>query len=80
MWAVRWYAIRDSTAAAPTAAAADSTTPYSTPDVLPVKKISPIEENAEARRAYERYYGRTNSFWAKAKRRIKRTLHGDFGA
>lgn len=50
------------------------------PDVLPVKKISPIEENAEARRAYERYYGRTNSFWAKAKRRIKRTLHGDFGA
>lgn len=50
------------------------------PDVLPVEKISPIKENTEARRAYERYYGRTNSFWAKAKRRIKRTLHGDFGA
>ncbi len=49
-------------------------------DVLPVEKISPIEENTEARRAYERYYGRTNSFWAKAKRRIKRTLRGDFGA
>ncbi len=49
-------------------------------DVLHVEKISPIEENTEARRAYERYYGRTNSFWAKAKRRIKRTLRGDFGA
>ncbi len=49
-------------------------------DVLHVEKISPIEENTEARRSYERYYGRTNSFWAKAKRRIKRTLRGDFGA
>lgn len=47
---------------------------------LPVVKISPIEENKASRRAFENYYGRTNSFWAKAVRRIKRTLHGDFGA
>ena len=47
---------------------------------LPVKKISPIEENNKARQAFVRYYGRTNSFWAKAIRRIKRTLKGDFGA
>ena len=45
---------------------------------LPVKKISPIEENI--RNAYVRYYARTNSFMAKAIRRIKRTLKGDFGA
>lgn len=47
---------------------------------LPVTKIEPIEENREARRAFERYYARTNSFWAKARRRIVRTLKGDFGA
>lgn len=47
---------------------------------LPVNKISPIEENEAARKAFERYYGRTNSFWAKAMRRIQRTLKGDFGA
>ncbi len=47
---------------------------------LPVQKISPIEENPSARQAFIRYYGRTNSFWAKAIRRIKRTLKGDFGA
>lgn len=46
---------------------------------LPVVKISPIEENRQARRCYERYYARTNSFWAKAIRRIKRTMKGDFG-
>ena len=45
-----------------------------------VEKISPIEENEQARMAYSRYYARTNSFWAKAIRRIKRTLKGDFGA
>ena len=49
-------------------------------DVLPIQKISPIEENKEARQAFVRYYARTNSFWAKAIRRIKRTLKGDFGA
>ena len=47
---------------------------------LPVQKISPIEENKAARQALVRYYARTNSFWAKAIRRIKRTLKGDFGA
>lgn len=47
---------------------------------LPVKKISLIEENIQARNAYVRYYARTNSFMAKAIRRIKRTLKGDFGA
>ena len=49
-------------------------------DVLPVPKINPIEENKEARQAFVRYYAHTNSFWAKAIRRIKRTLKGDFGA
>lgn len=47
---------------------------------LHVEKISPIEENQKARQAFSRYYARTNSFWAKAIRRIKRTLKGDFGA
>ena len=47
---------------------------------LPVHKISPVQENQNARKAFIRYYGRTNSFWAKAIRRIKRTLKGDFGA
>ena len=47
---------------------------------LPVHKISPVQENPNARQAFIRYYGRTNSFWAKAIRRIKRTLKGDFGA
>ncbi len=47
---------------------------------LPVEKISPIAENEEARKCFERYYYRTNNFWAKAIRRIKRTLKGDFGA
>ena len=47
---------------------------------LPVHKISPVLENQNARKAFIRYYGRTNSFWAKAIRRIKRTLKGDLGA
>lgn len=47
---------------------------------LPVTPISPIQENLEARQAYVNYYASTNSFWAKAFRRIKRTLKGDFGA
>lgn len=49
-------------------------------EALPVYKLSPIVENKKARQAYVRYYARTNSFWAKAIRRIKRTLKGDFGA
>lgn len=47
---------------------------------IPVKPIHPVEENMKARMAYVRYYARTNSFMAKAIRRIKRTLKGDFGA
>lgn len=47
---------------------------------LPVRKITPIQEDLQARKAFERYYYRTNNFWAKALRRIKRTLKGDFGA
>ena len=47
---------------------------------LPVTLISPTEENQTARKEFERYYHQTNCFWAKAIRRIKRTLKGDFGA
>lgn len=46
---------------------------------LPVEKISPIEENMDARRVFARYYHRTNGFWAKVRRRLMRTLKGDFG-
>ena len=51
---------------------------YSKP--LPVERITPIVENEAARAAFARYYGKTNSFWAKAKRRLLRTLKGDFSA
>lgn len=47
---------------------------------LPVEKLSPIEENENARNAFVRYYHHTNCFMAKAIRRIKRTLKGDFRA
>lgn len=47
---------------------------------LPIEKIVPIEENLAARRCMARYYHRTNGFWAKVMRRLKRTLKGDFGA
>lgn len=50
------------------------------PDPIAVSKIEPIEENAAARKVFEHYYAHTNSFTAKAWRRIKRTLKGDFGA
>ncbi|MBE6289865.1 MAG: glycosyltransferase [Bacteroidaceae bacterium] len=45
---------------------------------IPVTMEPIIEENLFARHQFELYYGRTNSFWAKAWRRIKRTLTGDF--
>lgn len=45
---------------------------------LKVERINPIEENALARKAYSDYYARNYSFWAKAIRRIKRTMKGDF--
>ena len=41
---------------------------------IEVRPISPVVENLEARKAYERYYARTNSKWAKVKRRLQRTL------
>ena len=47
---------------------------------LPVKHLFPIEENRQARSVFARYYHRTNCFMAKAVRRLKRTLKGDFGA
>lgn len=47
---------------------------------LPVVKIVPVEENKDGRKAIEDFYRQTNSFKAKAIRRIKRTLKGDFGA
>ena len=47
---------------------------------LPVEKIEPIEENLKARTIFRQYYKRTQGFWAKVKRRIKRTLKGDFKA
>ena len=47
---------------------------------LAVNKIIPVVENQKARQVFIGYYARTNSFWAKAIRRIKRTLKGDFGA
>jgi len=47
---------------------------------IAVEKIEPITENIYARKVIENYYRRTYSFQAKAIRRIKRTLKGDFGA
>lgn len=47
---------------------------------LPVVRILPAVENPAARHAIARYYRRHFGFWAKAVRRIKRTLRGDFGA
>ena len=38
---------------------------------LPVVPVSPVTENREARRAFARYYRRTNSFRAKVVRRLK---------
>ena len=45
---------------------------------IEVVKITPIEENMEARRCFERYYRRNFGFWPRVKRRIIRTIHGDF--
>ena len=45
---------------------------------IEVVKITPIEENMEARRRFERYYRRNFGFWPRVKRRIIRTIHGDF--
>ncbi|SFG36238.1 glycosyltransferase [Prevotella sp. KH2C16] len=45
---------------------------------LRVEKISPVEENEAARKAFERYYGRTNSFRAKVFRRLRGMVKGWF--
>ncbi len=37
-----------------------------------------IKENAEARKQFQKFYTRTNSFWAKVKRRLQRMAKGDF--
>lgn len=41
---------------------------------LKVEKISPVTENLEARKIFERYYARTNSLWAKGMRRLQSLL------
>ena len=45
---------------------------------LVLEKIEPIEENREARKAFERYYKKTNGFIPKVKRRLQRIFKGDF--
>jgi hypothetical protein len=47
---------------------------------LPVEEIIPVEEDKAARKVYEHYYHCTNSFGAKAIRRMRRILKGEFGA
>ena len=46
---------------------------------LPINLTAPVKENEDARRCLARYYRRHFGFWAKAVRRIRRTLRGDFG-
>lgn len=41
---------------------------------LRVEKISPVTENLEARKIFERYYARTNSLWSKGMRRLQSLL------
>jgi len=55
------------------------TTSFSKQGIV-VNKIEPIQENLQARKSIEQYYRKTNSFRAKALRRIKRILKGDFSA
>lgn len=45
---------------------------------LELIKPNVIKENAEARKQFEEFYHKTNSFWAKAKRRLQRMSKGDF--
>jgi len=45
---------------------------------ISIENIEPVEENPEARNIIKGYYRNTFSFHAKAIRRIKRTLKGDF--
>ncbi|MGV8962945.1 MAG: glycosyltransferase [Candidatus Saccharimonadaceae bacterium] len=45
---------------------------------LNVSMPNEIIENVEARKQFELFYKRTNSFWAKVKRRLQRMAKGDF--
>lgn len=45
---------------------------------LELVKPKIIQESVEARRQFEKFYKRTNSFWAKVKRRLQRMAKGDF--
>lgn len=46
---------------------------------LKVKEIAPVVVNKQARKAYCDYYRTNYGFWPRVRRRLKRTLHGDFG-
>ncbi len=45
---------------------------------LDLTKPDEIKENSDARFQFQEFYQRTNSFWAKAKRRLQRMSKGDF--
>ena len=45
---------------------------------LQLEKPHTIQESVEARRQFEDFYKKTNSFWAKVKRRLQRMANGDF--
>ena len=47
-------------------------------DELVIERPKEIKENLDARRQFEAFYRRTDSFWAKAKRRLQRIAKGDF--
>ena len=47
-------------------------------DELVIEKPAEIKENRDARKQFEAFYRRTNSFWAKVKRRLQRMSKGDF--
>ncbi|HTN69290.1 MAG TPA: hypothetical protein VLZ33_07495 [Dysgonamonadaceae bacterium] len=46
--------------------------------VLDLTMIDEIKENSNARKQFQEFYKKTNSFWAKAKRRLQRMAKGDF--
>ena len=45
---------------------------------LQLEKPDTIQESVEARRQFEEFYKKTNSLWAKVKRRLERMAKGDF--
>lgn len=45
---------------------------------LELAKPERIQQSVEARSQFEEFYRKTNSFWAKAKRRLQRMVKGDF--